>query len=767
MGRTGSLRWLLAATALGSALALGGCGGGGGAVQSTPTPQPAPAPTPAPSPAPTPAPTSFQTAEYNRSTGVVLANVLPAYQAGATGQGIVAGVIDSGVDVNSAEFAGRISSASADLDGNRGLADPDGHGTAVSSVLLGAKNDSGTHGVAFGATLLVLRTDEPGSCATANPDDEDSGCQHSDAAIARAVDLAVSQNARVINISLGGSPPAQVLRQAVARATSAGVVIVISAGNDSEANPDPFARIANDAAIARGQVIIAGSVDGNQALSSFSNRAGADAAFFLTALGSDVRAPGNDGRSYLWSGTSFAAPHIAGAVALLAEAFPNLTGAQIVELLYSTATDLGATGVDSVYGRGMLNIGRAFQPQGQTSLAGSRIAVALTGANASLSAPMGDAGQQGLGAVILDGFDRAYAVDLAASIRAARPSFTLAASLQGNQRSLAAAGGDATIALSIAQNGSVVTLDPLTLSGQDAMRARATAAMVSGRIDARTGIALGISQSSAALTSSLRGGGGAAFLIARDPTEAAGFDKRSDSAFAIRRQAGRTALWAAVEQGDALLYERPGDSGRGRYQRHGYASAAFGVDRRFGPLLLGASATNLVEKETVLGASFGPAFGGGRGNSWFVDLQAGWALGGGWTLDASIRQGWTRVGAGGVVEGAALLRSNAFALDLSATALLDPTDRFGFRLSQPLRVSAGGFDVALPTGYDYDSGVTAITVQRLNLAPDGREVDAEASYARDALGGRINANLFYRRDPGNYAAMPDDLGAAVRFTASF
>jgi subtilisin family serine protease len=72
---------------------------------------------------------------------------------------VIAGVIDSGIDVDGPEFAGRISNQSADFAGTRGLQDEDGHGTAVSAVLLGAKNDVGTHGVAFNATLLVLRTD--------------------------------------------------------------------------------------------------------------------------------------------------------------------------------------------------------------------------------------------------------------------------------------------------------------------------------------------------------------------------------------------------------------------------------------------------------------------------------------------------------------------------------------------------------------------------------------------------------------------------------
>ena len=54
----------------------------------------------------------------------------------------------------------------------------------------------------------------------------------------------------------------------------------------------------------------------------------------------------------------------------MAQAFPNLTGKQIVSILFQTADDLGAAGVDSTYGNGRLNIQRAFAPIGTTSLAG-------------------------------------------------------------------------------------------------------------------------------------------------------------------------------------------------------------------------------------------------------------------------------------------------------------------------------------------------------------------------------------------------------------
>ena len=56
----------------------------------------------------------------------------------------------------------------------------------------------------------------------------------------------------------------------------------------------------------------------------------------------DDRAPDQTGAQFLWSGTSFSAPTISGAVALMAQAFPNLTGKQIVEILFNSADDLGA-----------------------------------------------------------------------------------------------------------------------------------------------------------------------------------------------------------------------------------------------------------------------------------------------------------------------------------------------------------------------------------------------------------------------------------------
>jgi subtilisin family serine protease len=108
---------------------------------------------------------------------------------------------------------------------------------------------------------------------------------------------------------------------AISRAASAGVVVVVSAGNDGTANPDAFASAVR--AAGNGNVIIAGSVDSNNTISSFSDRAGTEAASYLTALGESIccqysngtiktTTSGNSTYVTVYSGTSFSAPRSPG-----------------------------------------------------------------------------------------------------------------------------------------------------------------------------------------------------------------------------------------------------------------------------------------------------------------------------------------------------------------------------------------------------------------------------------------------------------------------
>ena len=75
----------------------------------------------------------------------------------------------------------------------------------------------------------------------------------------------------------------------------------------------------------------------------------------------------------------------------------------------------------------------------------------------------------------------------------------------------------------------------------------------------------------------------------------------------------------------------------------------------------------------------------------------------------------------------------------------------------------------LPTSYDYLTGAATDTLSTMSLSPSGRELDAELSYGASLLGGNawLGGNLYLRRQPGNIASLPDDKGAAIRFSLGF
>ena len=677
------------------------------------------------------------------------------------------------------QFTGRIHAASADVAGSRPLGDDDGHGTNVAQILLGAKDNSGTHGVAFNSTLLALRADTPGSCTTTNTDPELEGCEFNDNAIARGIDVAVNNGAKVINISLGGSPANATLRNAISRATTSGVIIVFSAGNEYDTdpataiNPDPLALIATET-LARGLVVIAGAVKDDHTIAAFSNRAGTGANFYLTALGDRVCCVYENGvlkRSgssvFVGSGTSFSAPVITGAIALLSGAFPTLTPTQIVDLLLRTADDLGAAGIDSIYGRGELNIQRAFQPQGQTALAGSMASVSLA-TNGTTSAPMGDASQGGLAAVVLDEYGRAFDVELGGTIRRAPISTRLAPGLALGSQTIAATVGRSSVALSVANGRVPSPVEVLNLSDRDQRQARAVAGSIITRLSKDTRLAIGISRGGSSLVDQLAVRRAASFLAAEAASDGFGFTSRPGYSFAYHHKLGGVELFGTGEIGQAREWQRVTFSPlHNQPDDRGYSAVSFGAAKAIGPAKLSGRLTQLTERKTVLGSNLGPFLGNNGGQSWFADVLANVSLGQRWQLGLAWRQGWTKVAPNGIRLGNDFLRTNAWSADVMHTGITSDFDSLSLRVSQPLRVSRGGLNLTLPSSYDYADGSAGYDVMRFNLAPTGRERDVEAVYSLPLSGGVLTANGYWRVQPGNYRAARDDVGTAIRFSLGF
>jgi len=771
--------------------ALAGCGGDGTATNSAPAPlpsAPAPASTTTPSTTTTtpaiPAST-FQTAEYVRSTGPSFHQAIPAWQTGASGKSVTLGIVDSGIDTSNTEFAGRISPASRDVVGTRPLMPDDDHGTQVALTAAAGRNDSGIMGIAWGATVLMARADTIGSCATAN------GCSFPDSGIAAGINLATANGARVINLSLGGNAPSATLVQAVQQAAAAGVVIVVSAGNDGgsttagtdPSNPEPFAVGLRQAG--NGNVIIAGSVNAQGIISSFSNRAGTEANSFLGALGegiccvysgSQIKITTSGGQQFqtLVSGTSFAAPQIAGAAALLLDAFPNLTATQVVNLLLSTASDGGATGTDPIYGRGILNIAAAFAPQGQTALAGTTTLVPLGGVTGTTSTAMGDAGQHtALQAVVLDSYARAYRVNLGLGMRPAAVAPRLGGALLDNGRTINTGAGGASLGFTVARDrGGMPWTGTLRLSRDDARAAQVLAGRMVARIAPDTTVGFGFARGVDGLAVQVAGQDRPAFLIAADPQDDLGFARAGLAAMALRRQLGRTGLTLSAETGhidDSGLSHAWRDlvPGEVRGRPAPFARFALAADRQLGRLSTTASLAWLREDRTVLGASLHPGLDPEGADSWLLDLAGQWALASDWSLGGGWRLARTHARGSAVIAAGSNLVSRAWRIDLVRANLFTSGDSLAFRMAQPLRVASGGLLLRLPESWDYASGTASTVLTPLGLAPSGRELDAELRWQGSLFGGQASASIYARRQPGNVAALPGERGVALGWHTGF
>ncbi|MEI7933383.1 MAG: S8 family peptidase, partial [Alphaproteobacteria bacterium] len=361
-----------------------------------------------------------------------------AWTAGATGAGIVVAVIDVGVDLSNADLAGRISPDSTDLTGPHSAFAQDTHSTIVSTIIAADFNNQFTVGVAYEATILAVRVDDGNSCAT--------DCRFRNSDLVKGLDYATQHGAKIINLSLGAlDPPPTTLTDAMQRAVDAGLVITAAAGNDGTDQPEYPARLASDTRF-QGSIIAVGALNAaGTDLADFSNRAGDAANYYLAAPGEkiegDCAAVSGGSSCLVGDGTSFAVPQVSGALALLLDAFPSLTGKQAVEILLVSAKDMGTPGTDTKFGRGALDIRHAFQPLGTLSVATPRGVVVLgdsTTSGAVTGSAFGDslaAAGQSLSTVIYDGYQRRFTVGLGDLVQgsARRNPMAIAPMVQSSQ----------------------------------------------------------------------------------------------------------------------------------------------------------------------------------------------------------------------------------------------------------------------------------------------------------------------------------------------
>lgn len=373
----------------------------------------------------------YKTTEYNANWGLAKINAAEAYAELAknyktvAGNGVKIAVLDTGVQTDHVEIASNYYAAESYnyVAGSSDPADGHGHGTHVSSTAAGVKDASGMHGVAYDAEIIAMKVLS------------DSGSGDWADTVSAISDLDLT-SAKIANLSLGGSVTSGIytdLYNAFLQAKAADVLSTISTGNDSADQPGYPAYHATEAELA-GYIIAVGAVDSSSDIAYFSNNCGDTMNYCLVAPGVSIYAAVNGSTYDTYDGTSMAAPHVAGAAAVLRGAWPSLTAVQTTQILLQTATDLGDAGVDTVYGHGLLNLYAAVQAQGQNLLsAGSTVSsVGMEVSTSSLmsSSIFGDAMFSSVApqlekAVFFDDFGRDYRANLSSKMRSSIVSNTI------------------------------------------------------------------------------------------------------------------------------------------------------------------------------------------------------------------------------------------------------------------------------------------------------------------------------------------------------
>ena len=306
--------------------------------------------------------------ELRDSTRTILVNAAREQGFVREGAGIIVAVLDGEVSDSHPDLAGRV--VRKRNYSQEGWGRPSRHGTHVAGIIAGAGPEF--RGVAPGATIWnykLFPTGEAESVAASGQEAAEGSTG------ADAIEDAVKDGAKVINCSwgIGGvtMDGSSVWARAAERATKLGVVLVKSAGN---AGPD--AGTLTTPADAKGDVIVVGAVsrDGSEVTSFSSRGPTADGRNKpdICAPGDKIMSASDSGQGYrALSGTSMAAPHVAGLAALLLERNPGWKPAQVKAALMDHADLMtaGDTGADS-QGRGRANllraVGGAAAPPGAT-----------------------------------------------------------------------------------------------------------------------------------------------------------------------------------------------------------------------------------------------------------------------------------------------------------------------------------------------------------------------------------------------------------------
>ena len=343
------------------------------------------------------------TLEYKNQYGLDLIKASSAYARGATGRGATIGIMDSGVDIKHQELDGSnklLSSSYLVYQDRAPTTDEKRHGSHVAGIALGERDGLGIHGVAFDAQLFFISIELGTAGETYEPATIDSTVDYSgiDSGWSQLEAEFVTNNVTVVNGSFGYQGNINDYNESNIRSAFSKTIQVLAQSQDTDqdktifvwaagnggnyadqgvdySSPEVFGGLAYLIPELRNNTAAVVSIDQDGSISSFSNRCGVAKDFCIAAPGRSINsiyaqeAPSTDSYGTA-SGTSMAAPHVSGSIALLADFFDGQLGnTEVLQRLFRTANKSGIYSNSNIYGQGLIDLDAATKPIGDTMVA--------------------------------------------------------------------------------------------------------------------------------------------------------------------------------------------------------------------------------------------------------------------------------------------------------------------------------------------------------------------------------------------------------------
>ena len=658
-----------------------------------------------------------------------------------TAMAVTIATLDTGLDTAAAGLQGRVDPGADFIDGQLPAQDINGHGTTVGKII--ADLDRTTR-------VMPVRVGDVSASTIKN------------SVLVQGINFAANSTARIMNLSLGSTSNtlAPGVTTALKNAAAAGKFIALAAGNQGRANPTYVGTASPQLG---GSAITVGALDRNGNIASYSNRAGFTKNYYVLAPGF------TNFNSRL--GTSFATPRVSSTAAKIIAQNPRLSAQQVAEIILTTTDDMGAAGIDNIYGRGRLNTARALSAIGDVEIpddsddssSSAGIVVGAVVVGAAIAGAIYYKNRKIKQTLVLDQYERPYVVDLGDTIDVRDDSIGLDGLMQSLKRRT--------------EYSDLAVTDGLTLGvwyGEDELQ----------RFERKTTNQLDNYEYdwSLSLQQGDKTGAYYALNMNLDPRQFFGaadevspyavFDRRSLTApYAGFAATGNMALTGyRTAKGNDIRLGLVSMDDENDLNVSSRSMLFEGSTRPHPRVKLGVQVSALSEQGSLFGGSSSGAMSVNHSETIATGLLAGVKLSRRLSLQMLYSQGYTWVDEGdkSLLSNFKGLRSDSYAIGLQSKSLLSAGDSIGVSVSRPLHVNSGNLSMTVPGSINVYTGDVSFDSETIDLSGVQRQTDVELGYHLP-LGKETGfaGYMRYRHDPTGVLTSNGRYGMMMSVTSRF